>query len=319
MSDAFLRALRFARRQRLFAPGDRVLVGLGGGRASLGLLGFLSSAAHDLALAEIAVASIESDDELSDAAEAVADVGRVARQLGLSFYAVRPNARGRVSVVHELRGLAAAQGFQKVALGHHRDDDARRVFFEVCTRGTDGELRGLAPKLKGHVVRPLLPLSGPEAMALGTSLGVELPAPPPPVARRGLEVRLEHAVLNRLRALVPNVDQTLAALGRNARIQRATLLRQAAERIDAGRLPDGSIELKPVARNAPLAGAIARVLLGADAFAPEARAHMRRLTRMLSHPDGATVLLAGALTAEHVRARGVVRMRPRGVVRPSKR
>ena len=49
---ALRRALAFAARQRLFAPGDRVLVGMGSDPSSLGLLGFLLHARAILGVAE---------------------------------------------------------------------------------------------------------------------------------------------------------------------------------------------------------------------------------------------------------------------------
>lgn len=315
--EPYARALAFCRRNKLFSRGDRVLVGLGGGAASVGLLGFLSCATEALGLAEIAVGSIEIDGELSDAAESVADVGRAARQLGLSFYAVRPTQGRRVVLLRELRALAAEQGFQRVAVGHTRDDDARRVLAELCRAEGIGGVRGLAPKLAGAVVRPLLALSTAEAMSLGRSLEIDI-SRPPPAPSAGLEARLGATVLSRLRALVPDVDASLAALGREARGLRRSLMLEARARIAAGRLPDGSVEVMPVTHHRSLAGALAvellRTLNPKAADSAQVAIDARRLARMIGQPDRSTVLLVGAVAAEHERARGVIRLRPvRGV------
>ena len=89
--NAYERALRFCQTRALFAPGDRVLIGSGSGAASLGTLGFLRLAQRDLGLGDLAVGAVDRDGE--EDADAVADTGRFARQLGATFYAV--SAEGR--------------------------------------------------------------------------------------------------------------------------------------------------------------------------------------------------------------------------------
>jgi hypothetical protein len=224
---ALRRALAFASRQRLFGPGDRVVVGMGTDPASLGLLGFLLHSRAALGLAEIAVAAVERRlDEESDDAEQVADLGRLARQLGLTFHAVRPAALGgRVRVVDELRKLAQEQGHTRVALAPTRDDDAARVLWELLRGRGVTAIRGLAPRLSGAVVRPLLALERSEAASLASLLGVELPTPPPdepdPLRDRLLPA-LESTILPRLRALTPGASAPADVCPRS---RRASALR----------------------------------------------------------------------------------------------
>ncbi|MFO0610581.1 MAG: hypothetical protein U0324_45890 [Polyangiales bacterium] len=220
-ANARERVLAFTQARKLLSPGQRVLVGVGGGSRSLGLMALLAEAKDDLGLAEVAVASIEPVlDEEADAAEVVADVGRLARALGLDFYAARPApTRGRrVDVQGELTRIARDQGFHRVALGNTRDDDAVRVLCELCRGGAD-RVRGLGPRVKGGVVRPFLVLSDAEAArfvppeAAGWSPGISVAAVPD-------EDRVRREILPRLRVVFPGVELHLQELGRQARARR---------------------------------------------------------------------------------------------------
>lgn len=215
------RFLAFVQARRLMLPGERVLVGVGGGARSLALMALLVGAKEELDLGQVAVASVEPVfDEESDAAEVIADVGRLARSYGLDFHAVRPSpVRGqRVDVVAELTQVARDAGFHRVALGNTLDDDAVRVLCELC-RGGAQRVRGIAPKVKGGVVRPLLVLTDAEAhafvpgVAAGWGPGVSVGASPE-------EDRARRDVLPRLRALFPGAALHLQELGRLARAGR---------------------------------------------------------------------------------------------------
>ncbi len=213
------RVLAFTQARRLLRPGDRVLVATGGGARSLGLMNFLFAARDELALREVAVAAVEPHtNEDSDAAEVVADVGRLARSFGMAFYAVRPSpTRGRVDVHGELSLLAAEARFDRVALGNTRDDDAVRVLCELARGGLDA-VRGIAPRLRGGFVRPFLVLSDAEAMsftpgeAVGWGAGVGAASPEEEAVRR--------EVLPRLRVHFSAVDMMLQETGRSARARR---------------------------------------------------------------------------------------------------
>ena len=294
MELALRRAVAFASRQRLFVPGDRVLVGMGPDSASLGLLGFLTHARASLGVAEIAVAAIERRlDEESDDAEQVADLGRLARQLGLTFHAVRPAVQGRrVRVLDELRKLATEQGHTRVALAPTRDDDAARVLWELLRGRGMTAIRGLAPRVSGAVVRPLLALERSEAASLASLLGFELPMLPPDApdpARDRLLPALEATILPRLRALMPGSSAALAGLGRESRrLQR--MFAQDAEALvqaSAGVPHADHVELNAAAFRGPRGPWVARAALRALCPAADpahVRHDARALTRAVLHP-----------------------------------
>jgi tRNA(Ile)-lysidine synthase TilS/MesJ len=291
---ALRRAMVFASRQRLFAPGDRVLVGLGTDSASLGLLGFLTHARASLGVAEIAVAAIERRlDEESDDAEQVADLGRLARQLGLTFHAVRPAAKGRrVRVLDELRRLATEQGHTRIALAPTRDDDAARVLWELLRGRGMTAIRGLAPRVSGSVVRPLLALERSEAASLAALLGVELPTSPPEApdpSRDRLLPALEATILPRLRALTPGASAALAGLGRESRRIQRMFARDADSLVKSSASPTSAdhLELDGQALLGPRGPWVARAALRAVCPAADP-AHLRHdaraLARAVLHP-----------------------------------
>jgi tRNA(Ile)-lysidine synthase TilS/MesJ len=224
VNDVRERVLAFAQVRRMFVRGSKVLVATGGGARSLGLMNLLASAKDELELGRLAVASVEphADDETSDAAEVVADVGRLARTMGLDFYAVRPSfgREGKIDLHSELLSLTREHGFDRIALGNTRDDDAVRVMCELSQHGFSS-VRGLCPRIRGGFVRPFLVLSDAEALRLcpaeaaGWPPGVSTPLPDEETVRK--------EVLPRLRKRFPGVDMMLQELGRTARHQRRAM------------------------------------------------------------------------------------------------
>ncbi len=223
------RALAWVQARRLVRPGDRVLIATGGGPRSLGLMNFFREVRDELGVGSLAVAAVEPNTrEDSDAAEVVADVGRLARALGMDFHAVRPSPMlARIEVMGELSMLAREQGFDRIALGNTRDDDAVRVLSELARGGMES-VRGLAPRLRGGFVRPFLVLSDAEAMALTPDDAAGWAAGVSPVNEDEEAVRRE--ILPRLRARFASVDMMLQECGRSVRARRASPARNGARR-----------------------------------------------------------------------------------------
>lgn len=324
--DPYARVRAFIERKRLVARGQRVLVGTGGGAVSLGLVCFLVAERERLGLAEVAVASVETSvDETSDAAERVADVGRVVRQLGVTFHAVRPSSlhRGKVNVARELVALAREQGFDRVALGATRDDHVLAVLDEALSGRGLMHMRGIAPRVTGGIIRPLLCVSTGEA--LGLVHGIEtIPQEPPDGRSGGGRREALRGVLARLRVVFPGVERALEGFGEEVRALRGRIRREALGRIEAGRRGDRWFEIPTltVGRSAedgwwwpPVAEAMARRLLrecGATGLGAEAeRAAVKTLTRMLcggSKGKSLTLLVSG-VAANYVGGTDTVRVR----------
>lgn len=316
------------RAQRLVAQGDRVLLALGGGAASAGMLAaFIMGRERGMPPCELAVASVEIDATgAGENAEVVADVGRAARAFDLPFFAVRPPMRrGGVDVRAELVALARAEGFTKVALGDTRDDEVRAVLRGVGAAGGVAALRGIAPRAKGGVIRPLLPIREAEAAALARDLGIEpVMLPPEPGTRRE---GFEATVLPRWRALVPGLDASLVRIAREVRLLRRMIGAEAKARVEAARVDAGRY-LFPVEPGAEPSGPVAEEMARRlwDALSPDPAAvqaaTLRRLARLLRYPNGRlpkgksepTLVLPG-LHAAVVALDGVVMVRVQATAR----
>jgi tRNA(Ile)-lysidine synthase len=158
------RVVRTSERHNMLAAGDRVLVGVSGGADSVALADILSGLAPTFKLS-LAIAHL--DHGLRPvAAPLEADlVRRMAERMGIDCYADKISMHpGQGSLEEQLRLLryaffertAAAAGCNKIAVGHHADDNAEAVLLNML-RGSG--LRGLAgiPAVRdSRIIRPLI-------------------------------------------------------------------------------------------------------------------------------------------------------------------
>lgn len=161
-------------RHRMIAIGDKVLVGVSGGADSIALLHMLNRLKAELKI-ELAVAHINHGLRGKDAhgdASYVAnlceqwgipfflkevDVGQLSRAWGLSEEEVGRRVRFEFfdQVLSQLDG-------DKIALGHHQDDQVETILHNII-RGTGLEgLRGIKPIRDGKIIRPLLEIGRQE-------------------------------------------------------------------------------------------------------------------------------------------------------------
>lgn len=290
--ESLPRVVSHIRRRRLVAEGDRVLLGLGGGVASAGMLAaFIMGREAGVARCELGVAAVETDpSEEHDGAEVVAEVGRVARSFGLPFFAVRPAMhRGAVRVAAELKALAAEQGYNRVALAHTRDDEVRRVLRGLgADAGLQG-VRGISSRAAGGVIHPVLPLREAEAAALARDLGIEpVQLPPRPEAVAAGE--LERVLLTRWRAREPGLDRSLLRIAQEVRALRRMLSTQAGRWVADARVGDGRYAFRLRRGEAvagPLAIAVSEALLRAVTAGGAASAvWIQRLAKLFRDPAG---------------------------------
>lgn len=161
---------------RLFNAGDTVIVAVSGGADSAALLDMLVSLEYlrlNIVLAHLnhGLRGAESDGDADFVAglalryglpleAGAADVREMGRLRGLSL-----EEAGRAARYEWFDELAEKHGAQRVALGHHADDQAETFLLRLLRgAGTTG-LCGMRPLAAGRYVRPLLGLSRAEIVA----------------------------------------------------------------------------------------------------------------------------------------------------------
>ncbi|CAB1079369.1 tRNA(Ile)-lysidine synthetase (EC [Olavius algarvensis Delta 1 endosymbiont] len=172
------KVLRTVRRtiaeHRMLAVGDSVLIGVSGGPDSVALAYVLHTLAAEYSL-RLAVAHVNhclrGDDSDRDA-EFVADT---ARQLGLPFYIEKKDViqfqqrehfcleeAGRKVRYRFFDRVCVAYGFNKIAVGHHGNDNAELVLMNLLRGSGPLGLSGIAPVRDGKIIRPLIRLERSE-------------------------------------------------------------------------------------------------------------------------------------------------------------
>jgi len=165
----------FAHRQ-LAEPGASLLVAVSGGADSLALLHVLAELRTDLDLGRLGVAHLhhgirqegaDADRDLTAAAAdalglpcylGAADVPALARRRRLSLEEAAREAR-----YDFLHATACRHGYDRIAVGHTRDDQAETVLMALLRGAGPGGLRGM-PFVQGKVIRPLLEVTRAEVM-----------------------------------------------------------------------------------------------------------------------------------------------------------
>ena len=152
----------------MVSPGDRVLVGVSGGPDSMALLHLLSRLASELKIGLGAAhldhclraeAGIRDAELVRRTAEQLqcpchlgrAQVARVQRKLRLS-----PEEAARRVRYAFFNKIMIDEGYNKLALGHHADDNAEQMLMALLRGAGPRGLSGIAPVREGRIVRPLI-------------------------------------------------------------------------------------------------------------------------------------------------------------------
>ncbi|MFZ1985177.1 MAG: tRNA lysidine(34) synthetase TilS [Desulfatitalea sp.] len=151
-------------RHQMLTPGDKVLVGVSGGPDSMALVHVLHALASRLDI-RLGMAHLDHGLRPATAEQEAALVLALARRLGLDCQTGKIEALARRGSLEEQLRLhryaffqetAAMHGCNKIALGHHADDNAEAVLMHLL-RGSG--IRGLAgiPPVRGQgIIRPLI-------------------------------------------------------------------------------------------------------------------------------------------------------------------
>ena len=174
-SNAYLLILRrleeYIAAHDLLKAGDCVLLGVSGGADSTALLFLMKEWAKKMPLSLRVVhvhhglrPSADEDQAFVEAMCKAWGIPCVSRRVEVSAYA-KEKGLGTEEAARILRhGVLAEEanaGDEKIALAHHRDDQAETVLFQLARGSSLKGLSGMAPKA-GRIIRPLLDLSREE-------------------------------------------------------------------------------------------------------------------------------------------------------------
>ena len=154
----------------MFSRGDSVLMAVSGGPDSVALAHVLLNLSVEYFLRP-AIAHLNHCLRGPDADRDAEFVSALARQLGVPIYAQKKDVRAlqrhrRLSLEEAGRrgrydffdAVSAKHGFNKIALGHHSDDQAELVLMNLLRGSGPLGLSGIAPVREGKIVRPLIRL-----------------------------------------------------------------------------------------------------------------------------------------------------------------
>lgn len=207
------RVLEHIQTERLWAPGDDVLVAVSGGVDSTALLHLLhrTQGAHKARLRVMTVdhgIRPESADEVRIVSEMAADLDLACTVVSLGLEK-GPNLAERARDAR--RQALVAAGADWIATGHHEDDQAETVLFHLLRGSGSRGLQGMQSRA-GCWVRPLLRESREVLQAWATAEDLQwCEDPSNPASQRG-----------RIRELMPSLDAlhggAQRALARSARL-----------------------------------------------------------------------------------------------------
>lgn len=222
------RVLGAIRTHDLLPPGGWVVVGVSGGADSLCLLHVLAQLHTRLKLGGIIAATFDHGLRGQEGADDAAFVVETATAWGIPVHAGRAHRLGgdeasaRQARYEFLMNVCAATGADRLAVGHHADDQAETVLLRLLRgAGADGlagmAYRGRAP-FPPHLplIRPLLDVRRAETEAYCAALGI-VPRHDATNDDTGyLRNRVRLQVLPALRAVSPQIDVLLGQTGEAA-------------------------------------------------------------------------------------------------------
>ena len=230
MSDCFVqRVHRFMLEHHMIQPEELVLVGVSGGVDSLALLHCLHVLRHEFNCS-LHVAHLDHGIRPDSAADAEfvrkqadqlnlpvsverIDVPQLMRHNKLSAETAARNAR-----YHFYESLSDRIGATKIALGHHRGDQAETVLMHLLRGAGSIGLKGMLPVRDGKFIRPLLNFSRGEIEAFVTKLALQ--------PRKDSTNCEPNCLRNRIRLeLIPLLEQSYNPNLQNTLNQTAELLR----------------------------------------------------------------------------------------------
>ena len=238
MAAGFVQRIhRFITQHQMIQPKETVLVGVSGGVDSLALLYALHTLRRQLDC-QLHVAHLDHGFREDSAGDAVY-VAEQADQLGLPISSMRVDVPQLMRDEKFSAEVAARRaryqfyecvseriGATKIALGHHRGDQAETVLMNLLRGAGASGLKGMLPVRAGKFIRPLLTFSRKEIEDFAAQLGLE-------PRRDATNYQLDY-LRNRVRLeLIPALERAYNSNIQNVLNQTAELLQAESDYLDA--------------------------------------------------------------------------------------
>jgi tRNA(Ile)-lysidine synthase len=159
---------------QMLAAGDTVLIAVSGGPDSVALVHVLYTLAAEYSL-RMAIAHLNHGLRRKDSDRDAEFVADIARQLDLPCYIEKKDVihfqrSAHLSLEEAARKIryrffekiCARYGYNKIAIGHHSNDNAELVLMNLLRGSGPLGLSGIAPVRDGKIVRPLIQLKRSE-------------------------------------------------------------------------------------------------------------------------------------------------------------
>jgi tRNA(Ile)-lysidine synthase len=241
----------------MFQPQDSVLVGVSGGPDSVALLHALLEIAPGFPL-KLAVAHLNHGLRQEESENEAKFVISLAETLGLPCHLEKKDVlkfqrSHRISIEEAARrvryrffkDLVVKYKFDKIALGHHGDDNAELILMHLFRGSGPLGISGIPPVRERQIVRPLIRLSKSEIMEFLTARGIHYVYDASNKDLRHFRNKIRHLllpdlkknynpkiseILNRLAAITNNEEEWIESLIKP--IFDRSIINQETDRID---------------------------------------------------------------------------------------
>lgn len=209
----------------MFKPKDSVLVGVSGGPDSVALLYVLLALASTFSL-RIGVAHLNHCLRQDDSDKDAEFVASLARKLNLPCYITKKDVRryqqkNKLSLEEAARSVryaflnnvAERNRFNKIALGHHSDDNAELVLMYIFRGSGPLGISGIPPKRDEKIVRPLIRSTRSEVIEFLSENRLRYVSDSSNTDRKYLRNKIRHELIPSLKASYnPRITETLNRL-----------------------------------------------------------------------------------------------------------
>jgi tRNA(Ile)-lysidine synthase len=266
----------------MLSPGDAVLAGVSGGPDSVALIHILNRLAGEFRIS-IGVAHLDHGLRGEASRRDARYVAELAEGLGIPCFSARRDVAGyqrtqRLSLEEAARQVryeffettADRRGFDKIALGHHADDNAELVLMHLLRGSGPLGISGIPPVRDCRFVRPLIDLERRQIIDYLSEIGADYVTDASNADMRYERNRIRGHLIPLLREKYnPDVSRTLNRLAEILRAEEAWLapiVTDLLERCCIAEGPDRITlslpalrELAPAARRRVLRAAVKRV------------------------------------------------------------